>query len=98
MEMKEVQMKARLLAASLAAFLAVSCSTMEPADDMAGARYGKVLSTKVVSGEGYGTQHIVVRMSDGSTVEVVQERDSGILVGDVVRVLGDGKDLRVRRL
>jgi outer membrane lipoprotein SlyB len=37
-------------------------------------------------------------MSDGSTVEVVQERDSGILVGDVVRVLGDGKDLRVRRL
>jgi hypothetical protein len=31
-------------------------------------------------------------------VDVTQERDSAILVGDVVRVLGTGKDTRVRKL
>jgi hypothetical protein len=92
-------MKAKLLAAAVIAALVTACSHIEPAEDMANARYAKVVSTEAVAGgEGLGRQRIMVRFPDGSTAEVVQERDSGILEGDVVRVLGSGKDLRVRRL
>ena len=88
-------MNARLWIAAGVAVLGVGCASIEPTGDMAQARYGKVLSAQVLDG---AKQRVVVRMGDGSTVEVTQERDSAILVGDVVRVLGTGKDTRVRKL
>ena len=89
-------MKATMwMAAGVVALMGAGCSQMEPADDLASARYGKVVSTQRLDGM---KQRIVVRMGDGSTVDVTQERDSAILEGDVVRVLGSGKDTRVRRL
>ena len=92
-------MKTRLFVAATIAALVAACSPIEPAEDMAQARYGKVVTTEAVAGgDGLGRQRIMVRMPDGSTVDVVQQRDSGILVGDVVRVLGGGKDLRIQRL
>jgi LmbE family N-acetylglucosaminyl deacetylase len=92
-------MKAQLLAAALAAFLVVACTNVEPAADMGNARYARVVATEAVAGGGgLGRQRIMVRFPDGTTAEVVQQRDSGILVGDVVRVLGEGKDQRVQRL
>jgi len=88
-------MKATMWIAAGLVVLGAGCSQMEPAEDMAGARYGKVVSTERLDGM---KQRVVVRMGDGSTVDVTQERDSAILEGDVVRVLGTGNNTRVRRL
>jgi endonuclease YncB( thermonuclease family) len=88
-------MNARIWLASGVVALVAACSHIEPAEDMAQARYGKVVSTQALDGR---KQRVVVRMGDGSTVDVTQERDSGILEGDVVRVLGTGSETRVRRL
>ena len=88
-------MKARFWIAVGALVSISACTAIEPAEDMANARYGKVVSAQRLDGM---KQRIVVRMGDGSTVDVTQDRDSAILEGDVVRVLGTGSNTRVRKL
>jgi outer membrane lipoprotein SlyB len=88
-------MKTRLWLAAGLVVLGAGCGHIESAEDLSGARYGKVVSAQMLEGT---KQRIVVRMGDGSTVDVTQERDAGILQGDAVRVLGTGKDARVRKL
>jgi len=90
-------MKARLWIAASAAVIAAACAQM-PAGDVDQVRYGKVTKTEVVSGDGRGTMRIIVAMPDGSTVESVQERDSSIMVQDVVRVYGSGSKVRVGKI
>ena len=77
------------------ALAVAGCKAIPAPADMEQARYGKVLSATMLDG---AQQRVVVRMGDGSTVDVTQQRDSGIMVGDVVRVFGSGKDARVSRL
>jgi outer membrane lipoprotein SlyB len=89
-------MKARMwIAAAALAVLGTGCSTLEPAEDMSQAKYGTVVSAQMVEG---AKQRLVVRMGDGKTIDVTQDRDSAILQGDIVRVLGSGPNLRVRKL
>jgi len=88
-------MKARMWIAAGLVVLGAGCAAVQPAEDMSTARYGKVVSAQMQDGS---KQRVVVRMGDGTTVDVTQERDSGILQGDTVRVFGSGKDARVRKL
>ena len=88
-------MKARLWIAAGLMVLGAGCAGMQPAEDMSTARYGKVVTAQMQEGS---KQRIVVRMADGTTVDVTQERNAGILVGDTVRVFGAGKDARVQKL
>jgi hypothetical protein len=91
-------MSPRSIGLAIAMLLATACTTLEQQAAGDEIRYGKVMTTEAMAGPGMGLQRVVVKMPDGSVVDVTQERDSAILVGDVVRVFGNGSKVRVARL
>ena len=88
-------MNGKLFAAAAALSLLTACAQVPSAADMQEARYGKVVTATNTDG---ARQRVVVRMADGSTIDVTQDREPGIMVGDVVRVFGSGSGARVQRL
>lgn len=87
----------KILATLLIPLAVAACQALPMPEGPGDLRYGKITKMEYV-GADTRQQRVTVRLGDGTMVETVQDRDPTIGVGDVVRVLGTGTNIKVIRL